>query len=139
MKNKNYLLIQIMTLALALNSCMNQKPSDSRIKKLFESFTKCEFPESGRIIEKSNLSGLNDGWEVAIIKVEDTIEFKQLTNNIHKNKTTNKRLLGKYGFGFSSKLANQNTNLIDSTYYKKDGFILGFIKNKNLIVFEKEW
>ncbi|TGV00388.1 hypothetical protein [Flavivirga rizhaonensis] len=138
MRNKNYLLIPIIALILSLNSCMNQKPSDSRLKKLFESFTKCEFPKSGRIIDKNNLSGLNDGWEVAIVKVEDTIEFKQLANNIYKNKETNKRLLGKYGFGFSSKLANEKASLMDSVHYKKESFILGFIKNENLIVFEKE-
>jgi hypothetical protein len=120
---------------------MNQKPSNSRLIKLFDSLTECEFPKSGKIVEKDNLPGLNDGWEVAIIKVEDVIEFEQLLNEFEENKIMNKRIRGKYGFGFSSKLANKNTTLMDSIYYTKpkELFTLGYIKSEKIIVFEKEW
>lgn len=136
MKKKIYLLILII---LSLNSCLNQKPNNSGLIKLFETFTQCKLPKSSKILDKDNLTGLNDGWEVAIAKVKDTIEFKQLLNKINDSKIITKRLR-KNGIGyFSSKLAVEKISLIDSIYYGKEGFVFGFVKNENLIVFEKDW
>ncbi|CAM4410672.1 hypothetical protein [Zobellia nedashkovskayae] len=141
MKKKSYLLLKIILVLLVLNSCINQKPSDSRLIKLFESLTGSEFPKSGKIIEKDNLAGLNDGWEAAIVKVKDTVEFKQLLNDFELTKNMTQKIKGKYGFGFSSKLSNEKTTSLDSIYYTKpkELFKLGYIKNRNIIVFEKEW
>ncbi|MCB4800305.1 hypothetical protein [Neotamlana laminarinivorans] len=125
-----------------LNSIFSvSEPSDKRLEQLFESYTKSEFPKSGKIIEKDYLTGLNDGWEVAIIKVKDTVEFKQLLDDFELTKIMTQRTRGKYGFGFSSKLAAEKTTSLDSIYYTKpkELFKLGYIKNKNIIVFEKEW
>ncbi|WP_326283964.1 hypothetical protein [Tamlana sp. 2201CG12-4] len=123
-----------------LNSIFSgNEPSDKRLKQLFESYTKSEFPKSGRIINKDYLSGINDGWETGTIKVNDTIEFEHLLNNLEQKKLMTRRLRGKYGFGFSSKLATEKTILLDSIYYTKEGFILVYIKNENIIIFEKDW
>ena len=129
----------LLVLALLLLGCVNQKPSNKRLEKLFKSFTECEFPKSGKIIERDNLTGINDGWEVGVIKVYDTIEFKELLIKITQNKIKSKKRVHKYGFGFSSKIANKKGNLIDSIYYQKEGYTLGTIKADGLIILEKEW
>ncbi|WP_298781813.1 hypothetical protein [uncultured Polaribacter sp.] len=115
------------------------EPSDKRLKKLFEFYTKSEFPKSGQIIDKDYLSGINDGWETGIIKISDTIEFENLLNSLEQKKIMIRRIRGKYGFGFSSKFASEKTTLLDSIYYTKQGYILGVIKNENIIIFEKDW
>ncbi|WP_152286664.1 hypothetical protein [Flavicella marina] len=139
MFKKFYLITLLILLCSSISGCLNQKPSDSKLIGIFESITKCKFPKSGGIIEKNNLTGLNDGWEAAIIKVKDTVEFEKILENINKDKIMTKRSIGKYGFGFSSKLANGKTNSLDSVYYTKELFILGIIKSENIIVIEKEW
>ncbi|AUS06089.1 hypothetical protein [Pseudotamlana carrageenivorans] len=96
-----------------LNSIFSiNEPSDKRLEQLFESYTKSEFPKSGQIIDKDYLSGINDGWETGIIKVSDTIEFEHLLNSLEQKKIMNRRIRGKYGFGFSSKFASEKTTLL---------------------------
>ncbi|MCH4553554.1 hypothetical protein [Aestuariibaculum lutulentum] len=123
-----------------LNSIFgNKEPSDKRLKQLFETYTKSEFPKSGKISDKDYLSGLNDGWEAAIITVNDTTEFEHMLNSIEQKQIMTRRIRGKYGFGFSSKFASDKTILLDSIYYTNEGFILGYIKNKKIFLIEKDW
>jgi hypothetical protein len=47
--------------------------------------------------------------------------------------------MGEYGFGFSSKLASEQTSLLAPIYYTNQRFILTYFDKENKIVFEIEW
>ncbi|MCR8669195.1 hypothetical protein NO995_16025 [Aestuariibaculum sp. M13] len=124
-----------------LNSVFSVKESDNkRIKQLFEFYTQTDFPKSGVIINKDSfIQVLSDGWETSIIKVNNITEFEKIINKLEDNKSLIKAKVGESGFGFSSKITYNKTKLLDSTYYKQKGFILGYIKHDNIIILEKYW
>lgn len=63
-------------------------PSDDRYIYLFEKYTETKFPETAVIIDKKILTGFNDGWEAAVVKVDDRLDFFKAKRKILNKKHT---------------------------------------------------
>ncbi len=116
-----------------------KEPDNKRFVALFEEYTQAKFPKSGVIVKKDYLYGLNDGWEAAIIKVDDSVEFQFLKKEIRlkKNLSSQKRKhgIGYFGSGIQKGFGQGDTIFINS----ERGFKLEFIENKYIVVIEKSW
>lgn len=114
-------------------------PKDENYIVLFEKGTGAKFPKSGELINKSFYGQvLSDGWEGAVIKIKDTIEFKTLKNEI-KSKSFMIEEIRKGGAYFEYDLKN---NLIssDTTFYNyRVRLKLEFIEEGHMVIFEQSW
>lgn len=123
-----------------LNSLFSCAEIDNkRCVSLYEKYTQTKFPKSGTIIKKDNLCGLYDGWEAAAIEVSDKNEFQVLKREV-KNKPfiSSKLKKDKVGyFGSGIQRGFNATDTIVNNYEKR--FVLEFISDKQIIIFEKTW
>lgn len=115
------------------------KPNNDRFIFLFEEYTQTKYPKSGEITKKYFDTGLNDGVEAVVIKVNDSIEFKVLKKEIQQKSFMIFRTK-EQGFGsFYSDIFRDE--YIDSLLVNKNDatFRMAFTKNGNKIIYEKSW
>ena len=133
-------LVSFLSYLFYLNHLFSDKePSDDAYIKLFNTYTQAEFPKSGILIKKDYVSGLNDGWHAAVIEVKDSTEYFTLKKEILQKDfiySGKKKPKSGYfgsgiqkGFRLSDSIASNPRNL----------FVLEFLNNEKIIIFEKNW
>lgn len=112
-------------------------PPDSRFIYLFENYTKTEFPEAAFIKEKKIFTALNDGWESAVIKVNDSIVFLQLKQDLRKKKFLRFICKDPKKSYFNSDIFLKQGEFDSIVKNDKERFTLVFVDDEKKIIFEK--
>lgn len=145
--NKRFYIVALLTVIIVivgvfyiLNNLFSLKElDDNRCVFLFEEYTKSEFPKSGIILKKSFLSGVNDGWEAVVVKVNDSLEFYSLKEEIAHKKFISPQLK-KAGIGYFNSEIYEEFDGADTIMHNFEGrFKLEFIDDGQIIIFEKIW
>jgi len=121
------------------NLFVNEEPNNRDYIIFFEHGTKTKFPKSGRIVKKEYFGEvLTDGWQTAIINVDDRNEFKFLKEDIINGGYLKIRKKDSKATTFILSLGAKVT--LDSVFYnKKNEFKLVFDNETKQILFEKRW